>query len=116
MHNVAVHPDYQRHGIARKLFGAARAELKRHGIGFVEAWTRDDEAACRWYEAQGFVEVHSYTHVYVNGREEADRVLKSLVPGLRVVSAFAHYTGSGEELAEQGFRRVHKCRLYRRGL
>lgn len=116
IHNLAVHPDYQRHGIGGELFETASAELMRHGVGFVEAWTRDDEAACRWYESRGFREVHSYMHVYIDGREEAERALCSKLANLRVVSAFAHYIGSEEELGEKSFRRVHKCRLYRRAL
>lgn len=114
IHHVAVHPDYRRHGIASRLLEAALAELRRHGVAYVEAWTRDDEAARRWYEAHGFRIITSYWHVYADGPEEMEGAIDSQLPGLHVRYAFAHYLGDDGDMIRRRFRRVHSCCMYRR--
>jgi hypothetical protein len=45
------------------------------------------------------------------GSREELAALKAQVPGLRPVSAFAHYLDDDEELLER-FGRVHRCNRY----
>lgn len=53
--NVAVHPDYQRRGIARRLVEAALADAKRRGARLVILQVRTDNAtAQRLYAEHGF--------------------------------------------------------------
>ncbi len=55
--NVAVHPDYRRHGIARRLTQRALDHIREHGVA--EAWLQvrdDNEAAYNLYRSLGFVE------------------------------------------------------------
>jgi len=55
--NVAVHPDYRRRGIARKLTQRALAYLERHGESQVWLQVRDDnQPAVDLYRSLGFVE------------------------------------------------------------
>ena len=116
IHHLAVHPDYRRNGVATRLFERALEQLRRDGVGFIEAWTRDDEPACRWYEARGFRRIYSYLHVYIDGSTEMSGAVKSEVPGLLPCHAFAHYVGTDRDAIRQRFKRVHECRLYRRSV
>ena len=47
----------------------------------------------QWYESHGFVQIRSYLHVYVHGKDETEGVIGSSFPGLKPVHVFAHYTG-----------------------
>lgn len=110
--HLAVHPDHQRRGIATALLREAEQRARERGIERFEAWTRDDEAARRWYEAQGFQLVDGYLHVYV----ELDEGLRELFPitpdGIRPVRMFAHYVGDDPESIRERFARVHDDVLY----
>lgn len=115
-HHVAIHPDYRRRGVGGRLLTTALEQLRDAGIGYVEAWTREDETACRWYESQRFRSIFSYLHVYLDGPGEMDGVLKSELSGLRPRYVFAHYVGDDEDGVRRRFRRIHKCQLYRRAV
>jgi ribosomal protein S18 acetylase RimI-like enzyme len=55
--NVAVHPDFRRHGVAHELTRAALAEVKRKGP--FDTWLQVDEnnaAAVKLYSDMGFIE------------------------------------------------------------
>lgn len=114
IHHVAVHPDYRRRGIGTMLLSVALDELRRNSVEFVEAWTRDDEEACRWYESCGFRSITSYLHVYLEGAAETKNTISSNIPKLIVCHAFAHYVGDDTEMIRRQFRRVYKCQMYRR--
>lgn len=116
IHHLAVHPDYRRRGIGKELLARAIDELRQHSVRFLEAWTRDDEGTCRWYESQGFRSVTSYLHVYLEGTAETKESIASNIPKLVVVHAFAHYLGDEPEAVRQRFQRVHTCQLYRRAI
>ncbi len=109
--HVAVHPDYQRCGIATALLQEAECRAVDRRLRRFEAWTRDDAHVQRWYESRGFRQVDSYLHVYV-GLDEGLRDLFPPADGLRPVTAFAHYTGAERDDVRTRFARVHDCVLY----
>jgi ribosomal protein S18 acetylase RimI-like enzyme len=109
--HVAVHPDYRRRGIATALVEQALADAREAGLEIVQAWTRDDPWVHAWYEACGFRRRYSYLHVYV----DADEVTLA-TPGLKPVSAFAHYTGDHRDELRRRFGRVHDDVLFERAL
>jgi len=110
--HLAVHPDHRRHGVATALLGEAERRARRHSLARFEAWTRDDAAACSWYEARGFELVEGYLHVYI----ELDEGLRDLFPvtpdGIRPVKVFAHYLGGERDAVRRRFSRVHEDVLY----
>jgi ribosomal protein S18 acetylase RimI-like enzyme len=90
--HLATDPDHQRRGIA-------------------SAWTRDDAHVQRWYETHGFTKIDSYLHVYLE-RED----LRALDGELRLVKAFAYYTGDRPGDIRQRYGRVHDDVLYEKQL
>jgi ribosomal protein S18 acetylase RimI-like enzyme len=109
--HVATHPDHQRQGIASALLEEAEGRARERGIVRLEAWTRDDAPTQRWYERHGFVQIDSYLHVYLE-RDDL-RVFDS---ELRLVKAFAHYTGERPDEIRERFARVHDDVLYEKRL
>ncbi len=107
----ATHPDHQRQGIAAALLAEAEHQARERGLVRLEAWTRDDAPTQRWYERHGFVQIDSYLHVYL---ERDD--LRAFDGELRLVKAFAHYTGDRREEIRQRFSRVHDDVLYEKRL
>lgn len=109
--NLAVHPDRRRRGIATGLLAETERRARERGLERLEAWTRDDAHVQRWYETHGFEQVDGYLHVYL---ERDD--LRHLDGELRLVSAFAHYTGDEPERIRARYRRVHDDVLYEKRL
>jgi len=111
--NLGVHPDHQRRGLASELLRQAAGLARERGIARLEAWTRDDPKELAWYEAKGFKLIDTYLHVYLD-YDEAGRVLKSDLPGLRPVKVFSHFSSDPARFAEirQRFKRVHDCNLF----
>jgi len=106
--HIAVHPDFRRKGIAHMLLERAIEESLRLGLSRLEAWTRDDGLAEKWYLSQGFNEIESYYHVYIDGKEMKSEVINSKIPELKPISVFAHYLGD-DNLFLNKFNRVYKC-------
>ena len=77
----------------------------------IEAWTRDDAHVQRWYETHGFVLIDGYLHVYL---ERDD--LRQYDGELKLVKAFAHYTGDRPEEIRRRYARVHDDVLYEKRL
>ena len=109
--NLAVHPDYQRQGVAAALLEEAERGARERGLVRLEAWTRDDAHVQRWYESHGFVLIDGYLHVYL---ERDD--LRQYDGELRLVKAFAHYTGDEPEKIRARYTRVHDDVLYEKQL
>ncbi|MEQ2527306.1 GNAT family N-acetyltransferase [Bacillaceae bacterium CLA-AA-H227] len=114
--HIAVHPDYRRRGIAGQLLYEAEKIAKEKSLNRLEAWTRDDNWVNQWYQKNGFQNVESYLHVYLEGRDEMKDVLKSEIPGLYPVHAFAHYVGEEKDTIRKRFKRVHECICYEKKL
>jgi GNAT superfamily N-acetyltransferase len=108
--HLAVHPDYRRQGIGRGLLAEASRRARAWQIGRLEAWTRDDRFVNDWYRAQGFRQIQSYWHIFLSSRDELAAIRPQL-PGLRPVSAFAHYLGDDEAVYGR-FGRAHRCTRY----
>jgi GNAT superfamily N-acetyltransferase len=109
--HLATHPDHQREGVASALLAEAERQSREGGLVRLEAWTRDDAPTQRWYERHGFVQIDSYLHVYLE-RED----LRAFDGELRLVKAFAHYTGDHRDEIRQRFSRVHDDVLYEKRL
>ena len=109
--HLAVHPDRQRRGIAAALLGEAERRARERGLERLEAWTRDDAHVQRWYERHGFARIDGYLHVYL---ERDD--LRQYDGELRLVKAFAHYTGDDPEQIRRRYARVHDDVLYEKRL
>ena len=109
--HLAVHPDHQRRGIASALLDEAERRARERGLERLEAWTRDDAHVQRWYESHGFVLIDGYLHVYL---ERDD--LRQYDGELRLVKAFAHYTGDRPEEIRQRYARVHDDVLFEKRL
>jgi len=109
--HLAVHPDHRRRGIATALLNEAERRACERGLARLEAWTRDDAHVQHWYESRGFVRVDGYLHVYL---ERDD--LRQFDGELRLVKAFAHYTGERPDEIRQRYARVHDDVLYEKQL
>jgi len=109
--HLAVHPDHQQLGIASALLAEAERLARERELERLEAWTRDDAHVQRWYESHGFVQIDGYLHVYL---ERDD--LRRFDSELRLVKAFAHYTGDRPEEIRRRYARVHDDVLYEKRL
>jgi GNAT superfamily N-acetyltransferase len=105
--HLAVHPDYRRRGIGRALLAEAARQARIWQIRRFEASTRDDPFVLDWYRAQGFQHIQHYWHLYMRSAEELGAI-QTRVPGLRPVSALAHYVGDDEGVIGR-FARAHRC-------
>ncbi|HEX4930522.1 MAG TPA: GNAT family N-acetyltransferase [Gaiellaceae bacterium] len=112
--HLAVHPDHQRQGIASALLEEAERRARERGLERLEAWTRDDADVQRWYETHGFTLIDGYLHVYLE-RDDL-RALDGQVGELRLVKAFAHYTGDRPDEIRERYGRVHDDLLYEKQL
>ena len=112
--HLAVHPDHQRQGVASALLEEAERRARARGLERLEAWTRDDAHVQRWYNAHGFAPIDEYLHVYLE-RDDL-RTLDGQIGELRLVKAFAHYTGDRPEEIRQRYGRVHDDVLYEKHL
>lgn len=58
--HIAVHPDFRRTGIAYQLLCEAENRVKKLGVNYLEAWTRDDNWVNNWYLKNSFESKTSY--------------------------------------------------------
>ena len=109
--HIAVHPDYYRKGIGELLLLESEKRAKEIGLNRFEAWTRDDKWVQNWYEKMQFNKVSSYYHVYFEGNEMKN-IIRSKVPNLYLVNAFAHYVAEDIEQFSASNKRIHECVCY----
>lgn len=106
--NVCVLPAYRGAGLATRLLCAACERLAGSGARFLDAWTREDQAAIAWYEACGFAEEFTYLHVYTEYNGAARMVGKH--PPYSPMVVFAHALREHEQQARAEYPRVYVCR------
>lgn len=108
--SIAVHPDHQRSGIATALLRDGLRRLPAE-VTTLDAWTREDESALRWYSANGFTEAYRYLHVY-KGYDEPDDGFTSPPPLSSPVMAFCHAPIELEADLRARYQRVYICRQF----
>ena len=70
--NIAVHPDYRRQGIAKKLLESAIREAEKRGLSLLTLEVRQSNtAAISLYEKYGFRRVGARKRYYSNPTEDA---------------------------------------------
>jgi ribosomal protein S18 acetylase RimI-like enzyme len=111
---IAVHPDRARAGVGSDLLDALLDRLP-NDVTTLDAWTREDEAANRWYVGHGFVETFRYLHVYAD-HDELVAAGARPIGALRPVTTFFHAPIEAESDVRSRFARVHVCRRYERTL
>ncbi|WP_404932077.1 MULTISPECIES: GNAT family N-acetyltransferase [Priestia] len=114
--HIAVHPDFRRKGIAYQLLCEAENRVRKLGINYLEAWTRDDNWVNKWYLKNRFEIKTSYLHVFLESSKEIKEAIHSSVQGLCLIQAFAHYTGTEKEKLMSEYKRVHECICYQKEL
>ena len=95
--------------------GPALVVLEGRGVRTLDAWTREDAAANRWYQRNGFAETTRYLHVYLgDGDDPSDFTTPD---GLSSpVTVFVHGRIEDEADLRARYRRVYVCRRYARDL
>lgn len=114
--HVATHPDFRRRGIGTKLLEKAEQVAKEKGLDYLEAWTRDDAWVNQWYVKSGFDKTYSYLHVFPEGNNEIEDVIRVDKQKFKVIQAFAHYSGDEQGYIKSKFKRVHECNCYEKNL
>ncbi len=102
-------PEHRRSGLGTALLDAALVRLPE-GVEVLDAWTREDETANRWYQRSGFTVEQRYLHVYADGAPFVR------TDGLTPIAVFAHAELVDEERMRAEHERVHVCRRYVRPL
>lgn len=106
--NIGVMPEHRKKGLATKLLEEAVRQAKAKGVKRIEAWTRDDEWVCRWYEKQGFVKKESYLQVFSSGNEGIG-AFNTEIDKMYVCDVYGEYVGEKTEEIKKRFKRVHEC-------
>lgn len=112
---IAVQPDVARRGVGSLLLGEVLRRLPGN-VRALDAWTRDDEPANKWYLSNGFREEFRYLHVYAKDDQETGTAIVEARHGLTPIAAFFHADISREDDLRKAFSRVHVCRQYVRPL
>ena len=113
--NLAVLPEYRRKHVAVSLWNEVRKQLMKKEIQYCEVWTQEDEAANRWYAAQGFhnVKEKNWLRCYAHP-SKADWFLnrENVGPIYGVEEMIFEVTPSRrDEIAEYCYR-IDEVRLY----
>ena len=109
---IAVRPDHSRSGVGRGLLSEALRRLPS-SVKFLDAWTREDQAANDWYRAMGFVESHRYLHVYRSDEAGDPRDGFETPAGLSApIIAMMHAPIERESELRATYERVYVCRRY----
>lgn len=110
--HIAVHPDYQRRGIAQALLNEAKNLAVLQKVERFEAWTREDPPINKWYQNHGFRKIEKYYHIFTTQEEmRKTKIISSEMNDLYPVTAFCHYLGEDKKFLSN-FSRVNECRRY----
>lgn len=111
---IAVHPDHHRRGIADSLLAEALRRLATRPLAWLDAWTRQDDAATAWYVRSGFHVAGQYLHVYTDYDEARGF---STPPELSApIKSLCHARLADEDTLRQCYDRVYRCQRYLRSL
>lgn len=113
LETIAVHPDHRRLGVGHALLQSALAAVAGLGARSLTAWTRDDEAAIAWYEAEGFRRSFRYLHVYASSPHEMELAVEAQLD-LKPRLGFFHAWEEHEAALRASFTRVHGCHEFTR--
>jgi len=85
--NVAVHPDYQRRGVARSLMQEANNYIvQNHGHKILLQVERDNQPAIKLYHSLGYVAIGTMNHWHVTpSRLRIEKPVGPLIPGIRQI-------------------------------
>lgn len=108
--SIAVHPDHRRTGVATALLRDGLRRLSS-SVTRLDAWTREDESALRWYSASGFSEQYRYLHVY-KGYDDPGDGFTGPRPLSAPVIAFCHAPIEHEDELRARYGRVYVCRQF----
>lgn len=77
--NLAVHPDYRKKGVAKRLMNEiiSHARACNKSYVFLEVRKSNQQARCL-YESMGFCHVSTWRQYYTDTREDADVMVKRL--------------------------------------
>ncbi|MBC7430327.1 MAG: GNAT family N-acetyltransferase [Bacteriovorax sp.] len=99
-------PNFERQQIGEKLLKAAENEVLKHGIHYLEAWTREDEFVHKWYYKNKFKKFIFYYHVTFSG----DKVtMKEIIKDNNIQNSFAHYYGKDIETICSQLIKYYEC-------
>ena len=77
--NLAVHPDFRRRGIARRLLNEIFSFARSHGKSYVFLEVRkSNDTAKRLYSSMGFTHVSTWQRYYSDSGEDASIMVKRL--------------------------------------
>lgn len=107
---IAIHPDQQRSGLGTVLLQGAIERLPAD-VRTLDAWTREDVVANRWYRARGFTEGQRYLHVY-KGAEDPGAGFAVPAGLTGPITAFMQAPIAEEERLRAIYKRVYVCRQY----
>ena len=109
---IAIRPDRSRSGVGRGLLAEALRRLPS-SVKYLDAWTREDQAANDWYRAMGFVESYRYLHVYRSDEAGDPRDGFDTPDGLSApIIAMMHAPIEQESELRAKYERVYVCRQY----
>jgi len=109
---IAIRPDHSRSGVGRGLLAEALRRLPR-SVKYLDAWTREDQAANNWYRAMGFVEHYRYLHVYRSDEAGDPRDGFETPAHLSApIIAMMHAPIEQESELRARYERVYVCRQY----
>jgi len=112
--HLGVHPDYRKQGIAKKMLEKAVESAKEKDLKRLEAWTRDDEFVCDWYEKNGFELTDEYIHWYYDSYRDDTNLLKEILKTGENIKGIVKTFGHAKKMTNEInlLKRKYYCRRF----